>query len=622
MTGNATNNFLGGFVGVNADFNPEPIPNNGLILQAYATGAVTGTGDTNVIGGFAAVNTGRLEETYAIGKLTGGTLTGGLVAANTSAPLGETLSDFNIPLFNTGVAINSYWDQQTTGVNVSAGGTARTTQNLVAALPQGFNLGVWGIQPNPSYPHFAWQPPITIPISDVVLDLLPPIVPSPQPQIVDNLVTTFQFVNLNTSPVLNTQGGVRQPTFPPPPPQGFQGPPSFPRLFDIPPLTETRFITDEVVLQIRSNVAIADLENALRRFGLTLLASDRLGSTTDTIVLRFRITNGQSVRDIIRQLASVQIVALAQPNYYFLADQKSEPAPASRGDATQQQGDAAQYILQKWRISDVHRLVRGTNVPIAVIDSEIDAAHPELQGVVAQRFSAVGAPETPHAHGTGMAGAIASHLRVLGVAPSSRLFAVHAFSTKASSVESTTFSILKGIDWSVNQGARIINMSFAGPKDPSLERALKVAYDKGVVLIAAAGNAGPKSPPLFPGADPNVIAVTATDADDKIFVGANRGKYVAVSAPGVDILVPAPDGSYQLTTGTSVAAAEVSGIVALLLERNPRLTPADVKRILTGSAKRLAPGDRDDNFGSGLVDPLRALQSAEPRTAAPSPPRR
>ena len=129
------------------------------------------------------------------------------------------------------------------------------------------------------------------------------------------------------------------------------------------------------------------------------------------------------------------------------------------------------------------------------------------------------------------------------------------------------------------------------------------------MLIAAAGNAGPKSPPLYPGADPNVIAVTATDADDRLFVGANRGKYLAVAAPSVDILVPAPDNSYQLTTGTSVAAAEVSGIAALLLERNPRLTPADIKRILTGSAKQLGAGDRDDNFGSGLVDPLRALMS-------------
>ena len=163
-------------------------------------------------------------------------------------------------------------------------------------------------------------------------------------------------------------------------------------------------------------------------------------------------------------------------------------------------------------------------------------------------------------------------------------------------------------------------MSFAGPKDPSLERALKAAYDRDIVLIAAAGNAGPKSPPLFPGADPNVIAVTATDVDDKLFAGANRGKYVSVSAPGVDILVPAPENTYQITTGTSVAAAEVSGIVALLLERNPKLTPADIRRILTSSARRLGPGDRDENFGSGLVDPLKALQLAIPRTAATTPP--
>src|SRR5207302_1557282 len=99
-------------------------------------------------------------------------------------------------------------------------------------------------------------------------------------------------------------------------------------------------------------------------------------------------------------------------------------------------------------------------------------------------------------------------------------------------------------------------------------------------IAGSSGNAGPTSPPLYPAADPSVIAVTATDASDALFSGANRGKYIAVAAPGVDILVPAPDGGYQLTTGTSVAAAEVSGVVALLIERNPRLTPKDVRRIL------------------------------------------
>jgi subtilisin family serine protease len=217
-----------------------------------------------------------------------------------------------------------------------------------------------------------------------------------------------------------------------------------------------------------------------------------------------------------------------------------------------------------------------------------------------------------------MAGAIASHQRLIGVAPGARLLAVSAFST-GGTAESTTFNIIKGLDWAVKERARIINMSFAGPKDPSLERAFKAAYDQGVVLIAAAGNAGPRSPPLYPGADPSVIAVTATDADDKVFTGANRGRYIAVAAPGVDILVPAPNAGYQLTTGTSVAAAEVSGVAALLLERNPRLKPADIRRILTTSARRLGTGARNDDFGSGLVDPVGALTAADPRVAGTTP---
>jgi subtilisin family serine protease len=140
------------------------------------------------------------------------------------------------------------------------------------------------------------------------------------------------------------------------------------------------------------------------------------------------------------------------------------------------------------------------------------------------------------------------------------------------------------------------------------------ARKKGLVLIAAAGNAGPKSGPLYPAAYQNVIAVTATDADDKLFHAANRGGHIAVAAPGVDLLLPAPETGYQVTTGTSFAAAEVSGIVALMLERKPDLGHEGVRKALTGTARDLGPKGADAQFGSGLVDAYEAIRSLEPAT--------
>ena len=400
---------------------------------------------------------------------------------------------------------------------------------------------------------------------------------------------------------------------------GRPGTPGVTQIPGMPPVGETRFVPDQVLIVSRGPLTQQVLDR-VAQFGLTLIEQQSL-TIAGLYIYEFRINDlsTMSVRDAIRLLhgANLANVPLIQPNYLFLVGQQSQrPAPAAANQT--KQGDAAQYIVEKLKLGDVHSLATGNNVIIAVIDSEIDAGHPDLAGVVRQRFSAVG-PEPPHPHGTGMAGAIASRQKLVGIAPNARLLAVRAFSSKAATAESTTFHILKGIDWSVLQGARIINMSFAGPRDPSLERALKAALRRNVVLVAAAGNAGPKSPPLFPGADPNVIAVTATDVDDKLFPGANRGRYVAIAAPGVDILVPAPQDAYQLTTGTSVASAEVSGVVALMLERNPNLRPADVRRILTSTARRLGTATRDDNFGYGLVDPLKALQAAGPRVSSVAP---
>jgi subtilisin family serine protease len=423
-------------------------------------------------------------------------------------------------------------------------------------------------------------------------------------------------ISLTPGDVVNTQP-LNQPPQSSPPSRPGPGPGGLPpqfgaRFFTPPPLGETRFVKDEVVLQIPTNIPMEQLQPILAQLGLSMLGSQNMGLIGVTSY-RMHIGNGASIAAVIQALAAQRIVAGAQANYTYVTVQAQAPELAQDPDLaglTQGEGDAAQYAIGKLGLVDIHRQLKGSNVTVAVIDSQIDIKHPDLEGVVADQFDAVGQAEPPHSHGTGMAGAIFSHRRLMGVAPSARLYAVHAFSSGAASAESTTFNILKGLQWASDKGVRVINMSFAGPRDPSLERALKAAHDKGIVLVAAAGNAGPKSPPLYPGADPNVIAVTATDVNDKLFSGANRGRYIAVAAPGVDILVPAPENTYQLTTGTSVASAEVSGLAALLLERNPNLGPEDVRKILTSSARRLGAKDRDDDFGSGLVDPSKAIQTA------------
>jgi len=151
---------------------------------------------------------------------------------------------------------------------------------------------------------------------------------------------------------------------------------------------------------------------------------------------------------------------------------------------------------------------------------------------------------------------------------------------------------------------------------PAIERAIAATAAKGIVLVAASGNAGPKSPPLYPAANPNVIAVSATDAHDKLFAASTRGNHIAISAPGVDIFLPAPDEKYQMTSGTSFSAAYVTGIAALVLERNPALKPEEVRTILTKTARDLGAPGRDDLFGAGEADAYAAVSAA----AAPALP--
>jgi hypothetical protein len=377
----------------------------------------------------------------------------------------------------------------------------------------------------------------------------------------------------------------------------------------VPPAGERRFIQNEMVLHVGADVSPEAVQGVAARLGLTQIGYQRF-DLVGRGLYRFRIANGRSVADVIRAMEAEKISATAQPNYVFRLQQDLNAA--RRTPAT----DGYQYVVAKWHLKELHRVATGNNVLVAMIDSEVDQRHPDLAGAIADRLEPIGLDFKPQPHGTGMAGAMASHRRLVGIAPGARLLAVNAFGTDAESAYGTTEQILKGIDWAIAKGAKVINMSFAGPRDPLVQLALKRAYDKGIVLVAAAGNAGPQSEPLFPAADPNVIAVTATDVNDALLPQANQGSHIAVAAPGVDILVPAPNAQYQITSGTSVAAAEVSGVVALMLERKPDATPEMIRRALQTTAKDLGPRGRDDQFGWGLVDPYLAMLALDNNSLA------
>jgi subtilase family protein len=404
-----------------------------------------------------------------------------------------------------------------------------------------------------------------------------------------------------------------------------QPPSSSPRAVSgMPPAGERRFVPDRVVAVLRGDLTDRQVDAFLRqnRLARTTNGSQQI-ALLGVRLFRFRITDGRPVRSVIAALGRDPRVVTMQPEYLYGLAQTEAAAAAPAADAEPRDPviERMQYAVGKLKLPQAHRVGRGAQVLVAVIDSRIDSGHPELAGAIVREIDVIEDKDgKPHSHGTAMAGAIVAKARLMGVAPEAQVIAVRAFSvTSQGSAAGTSFDLTRAVDRAVAEGARIVNLSFAGPADPLFARVLRAAREKGVVLIAAAGNAGPRSAPLYPAADANVIAVTATDADDKVYRGANRGKHIAVAAPGVDILVAGPQGAYEMSTGTSVAAAQVSGIAALLMARNPALDPEGVRRILMGSARDLGTPGPDEDYGAGLADAYQALVTVDPKAAEAVP---
>jgi subtilisin family serine protease len=363
----------------------------------------------------------------------------------------------------------------------------------------------------------------------------------------------------------------------------------------------TQNASRDVLIVVDGIPTDAQVDALAQRHRLARIESQSLPLLAATI-FRWRIPDNRPLSRVLSDLSNDRDVRFSQANMTYRTQDAGSKKPL--------EGDPGQYALAKLHLPEAHLLARGTDVAIAVIDTGIDVTHPELAGAIIGTYDALNSKEGAHPHGTGVAGTIVAHSRLVGSAPAARILAIRAFAANQSNgAESTSFVVLKALNYAVQQNAQIINMSFAGPADPLVQQALAVSSARGIVLIAAAGNAGPNSPPLYPAADSHVIAVTATDSGDHLFTQANRGAHVALAAPGVDILTPAPDDKYQVNSGTSFAAGYVSGLAALLIDRNPGITPDGIRAALTSTAHDLGPKGRDDQFGAGLADALAAVQT-------------
>ena len=238
---------------------------------------------------------------------------------------------------------------------------------------------------------------------------------------------------------------------------------------------------------------------------------------------------------------------------------------------------------------------------IGIIDSSVDQAHVAFSqsSITTRRF--VDNETPPDFHGTAIASIIASNdPSALGLAPRAELFAAEVFDQTAEQGEfASTVSLIKALNWLVTQEVSVVNISLAGPPNRLLETALARVRERGVLAIAAAGNGGPMAKPMYPAAYPQVVAVTATDERGRAFRLANRGEYVDIAAPGVNIRHAQAGGGYAASSGTSYAVPFVTVAAARLMQSNSEPT-AMLDALYAGTLDIGAPG-RDQIYGYGQL---------------------
>jgi hypothetical protein len=318
----------------------------------------------------------------------------------------------------------------------------------------------------------------------------------------------------------------------------------------------------------------------------------------DAEMFRLRAPPAQSLDAALAQVRATAPQASADFNHFYRPEQEE----GCDG------GHCAGHFLVDWPATRSNAPICPGAVEVGLIDTAINPDHDAFSGGQVELLRVADAaplPESARQHGTAVAALLvgAKNSRTPGLLPGAPLVAVDAFHRGAGSDDrADVFTLVRAVDVLAARGVDVINLSLSGPANALLERTVAAASDKGSLLVAAAGNNGPRAAPAYPAAYDDVIAVTAVDKAKRVYRRANQGDYVDLAAPGVEVWAAASVRGVRPKTGTSFAAPFVTAAVALMRAGDPTASHQEIAGRLTREAEDLGAPGRDPVFGWGLLD--------------------
>jgi thermitase len=306
--------------------------------------------------------------------------------------------------------------------------------------------------------------------------------------------------------------------------------------------------------------------------------------------------------------------ALATPNDPFFVDQYGFHNTGQTGGTPDADIDAP----EGWDAAGLAAFPNSGGATVGIIDTGIDRAHPDLAGKTAGCATSAsagtmisnGVCDDDNGHGTHVAGTVAANtnngIGVAGTAFNSRLVICKALATPVG--VGLTSDVANCLNWTAAQGVDVISMSLGGGQSETLRRAVQNAHAGGAgrLMVAAAGNDGDATL-NYPAAYQEVVSVAATDDRDARASFSNANSDVEIAAPGVDVLSTFLGTTYVEFSGTSMATPHVSGVAALLYDRDPTATSSTIRSRLTAAVDDLGPAGRDPSFGFGRVNLCKAM---------------